>query len=89
MRRDINKSIPEWEEIAATAMAVQNIWLSCVDSNIGGYWSTPKVINKLNSFLQLNQHERCLGLFYLGMYDSIKKRQLPRKKIEEDIHWYE
>jgi nitroreductase len=89
MRRDINKSIPEWEEIAATAMAVQNIWLSCVDSNIGGYWSTPKVINKLNSFLKLNHHERCLGLFYLGMYDSIKKRQLPRKKIEEDIHWYE
>ena len=28
MQRDPAESIPEWEEIAATAMAVQNMWLT-------------------------------------------------------------
>jgi len=88
MRRDKNQSIPEWEEIASTAMAVQNIWLSCVNSNIGGYWSTPKSIEKLDKFLHFNQNERCLGLFYLGMYDSIKNRNLPRKNIKDDTEWF-
>ena len=88
MRRDKNESIPEWEEIASTAMAVQNIWLSCVDTNIGGYWSTPKGINKLNNFLNLNKNERCLGLFYLGMYESVKDRQIPRKNIEKETDWF-
>tara|TARA_B100001741_G_C16363163_1_gene509653 strand:+ start:27 stop:296 length:270 start_codon:yes stop_codon:yes gene_type:complete len=88
MRREINRSIPEWEEIAATAMAVQNIWLSCIDSNIGGYWSTPKSINNLSLFLKLKKNERCLGLFYLGQYDQVKKRNIIRKNIEDDIEWF-
>ena len=89
MRRDPKKSIPEWEEIAATAMAVQNIWLSCVNSKVGGYWSTPKEIYQLNSFLKLTKHERCLGLFYLGIHELIKARNLPRKDIQQDVEWYE
>jgi len=89
MRRDIKKSIPEWEEIAATAMAVQNIWLSCVNSNIGGYWSTPKNIQTLDTFLNLKKNEKCLGFFYLGVYKSIKNRTIPRKNIEDDIEWFE
>ncbi len=87
MRRDLNKSIPEWEEIAATAMAVQNIWISCVNSEIGGYWSTPKGCEKLDKFLNLNLEERCLGLFYLGVHESTQERVLPRKNIEKDIDW--
>ena len=89
MRRDKNESIPEWEEIASTAMAVQNIWLSCVNSNIGGYWSTPKGIEKLNVFLKLKKNERCLGLFYIGVYDYIKERLLPRKDIEQETEWFD
>ena len=88
MKRDTTKSIPEWEEIAATAMAVQNIWLSCVNSKIGGYWSTPKEINKLSNFLHLKSNERCLGLFYLGLYDSVSERVLNRKNIKEDTEWF-
>ena len=82
--------VPEWEEIAATSMAVQNIWISCVNSDkIGGYWSTPKEINKLSEFLQLKNQEQVLGLFYLGRYDSKKERITNRKKIESDIDWFD
>jgi len=89
MRRDVKESIPEWEEIAATSMAVQNIWLSCVNTSIGGYWSTPRHISKLKNYLNLSVNERCLGLFYLGIYNTTQKRKLYRKDIESDIEWFE
>ena len=87
MKRN-NDLLPEWEEIAATAMAVQNLWISCVDSNIGGYWSTPKYINKLGAFLKLNQDEVCLGFFYLGIQDSKNLKTRRRDNIHEKIEWF-
>tara|TARA_B100000575_G_scaffold141789_1_gene113095 strand:- start:19 stop:573 length:555 start_codon:yes stop_codon:yes gene_type:complete len=84
-----NDIVPEWEEVAATAMAVQNIWISCVNSNIGGYWSTPKYAEKIHSFLSLNKYEKCLGFFYLGKHKSIKNRIINRKNIKEKIQWFE
>ena len=89
MRRDIKESIPEWEEIAATSMAVQNIWLSCVNTSIGGYWSTPGYIGKLKNYLNLSLNEKCLGLFYLGIYNTTHKRKSHRKDIESDVEWFE
>jgi len=83
-----NDLLPEWEEIAATAMAVQNIWISCVDSNIGGYWSTPKYISTLRKFLALDEDEICLGFFYLGIYSSKNLRQIKRDNISEKIQWF-
>ena len=83
-----NDLLPEWEEIAATAMAVQNLWISCVDSNIGGYWSTPKYLNKLRTFLKLNSDEKCLGFFYLGVHDSKKTNKTKRDNISDKIQWF-
>ena len=50
MKRDSKKLVPEWEEIAATAMAMQNMWLTCTSYNIGCYLSTPKYSIKINDF---------------------------------------
>ena len=83
-----NDLLPEWEEIAATAMAVQNLWLSCADSNIGGYWSTPKYINKLRKFLKLNVDEICLGFFYLGVLSSKKINKKTRDNVTEKTQWF-
>lgn len=58
--------LPEWEEIAATAMAVQNMYLTATAYEIGCYWSTPGMINHLGEFLQLDENQKCIGLFYLG-----------------------
>ena len=58
--------LPEWEEIAATAMAVQNMYLTATAHEIGCYWSTPGMINHLNEFLNLDENQKCIGLFYLG-----------------------
>jgi nitroreductase len=58
--------LPEWEEIAATAMAVQNMYLTCTALNIGCYWSTPAVKDDLREFLKLEENQKCIGLFYIG-----------------------
>ena len=60
--------LPEWEEIAATAMAVQNMYLTATAHEIGCYWSTPGMINHLNEYLNLDENQKCIGLFYLGKF---------------------
>ena len=87
--KENSKLLPEWEEISATAMAVQNIWISCSGTNIGGYWSTPKYAKRLHSFLSLSENERCLGFFYLGVHDSNTSRISRRKNILEKTEWFE
>ena len=86
MQRDPMESIPEWEEIAATAMAVQNMWLACTELEIGCYWSSPALISEMGQFTDLNPGERCLGLFYMGYFDG----DLPegaRGPIAEKVEW--
>lgn len=78
--------LPEWEELAATAMAVQNMWLMCTALGIGSYWSSPGAISKMGEFLELEEDENCFGIFYMG------KRKEPlhesnRKPIEEKIQF--
>ncbi|HIC8646032.1 nitroreductase family protein [Elizabethkingia meningoseptica] len=59
--------VPEWEEVAATAMAVQNMYLMATAYNVGCYWSSPGMIHHVGDYLQLEENEKCLGFFYLGM----------------------
>lgn len=58
--------VPEWEEIAAVSMAVQNMYLTCTANNIGCYWSSPKIVDHLKESLTIDENQKCLGLFYLG-----------------------
>lgn len=58
--------VPEWEEIAATAMAVQNLYLTCNANKVGCYWSSPGMIKHLDEFLGLKENQKCYGLFYMG-----------------------
>ena len=88
MKRSSNEIIPEWEEIASTAMAVQNIWLSCASKDIGCYWSTPTYINRINDFLKLNPNERCLGFFYIGHYIHSNIKLSKRIGINEKVEWF-
>ncbi len=77
MQRDPAGQVPEWEEIAAVACAVQNMWLTCTAYGIGAYWSTPGTILNADAWLDLHAGERCLGLFYMGNVDPIS---LPAKR---------
>lgn len=85
MKRDEKESVPEWEEIAATAMAVQNLWLQTTELGLGGYWSTPAYINQIHQFIPFEENEKCLGLFYLGGLEGSMPIREPgdwRKKVQ-------
>ena len=88
MQRDLSESVPEWEEIAATAMAVQNMWLACTELEIGSYWSSPGLIKYMDEFFELSEGERCLGFFYMGYYDEPLQEGV-RQPIDEKVEWME
>lgn len=62
----ISGNLPEWEEIASVATAVQNMWLMCTSMQIGSYWSTPAAISNMNEFVSFEPGEKCIGIFYMG-----------------------
>ena len=86
MQRDPEERIPEFEEIAAVAMAVQNMWLTCTALGLGCYWRTPRAALEANEFLNLQPGQRCLGLFYLGWHE-MPELAGKRKPVEEKVVW--
>jgi nitroreductase len=83
MQRDPKESVPEWEEIAATAMAVQNMWIGSRALNIGMYWSTPGFKDSFQEFMPLHNGEKCLGFLYCGYFDD-EVDALERQSLIED-----
>lgn len=86
MQRDPLESLPEWEEIAATAMAVQNMWLCCTEMGIGCYWSSPGLIKYMDEFFEMNEGEKCLGFFYMGYYEG-EISEATRTPIQDKVVW--
>lgn len=87
MQRDPKESLPEWEEIAATAMAVQNMWLTASSLEIGSYWSSPSVKDFLHKLVAMEEGERCLGFFYMGKYDNELPEGTRKTSIEAKTVW--
>ena len=81
-------SVPEMEEIAAVACAVQNIYLSVTAYGLGGYWTTGGVtyVQEAKSFFNLNIEDILMGFFYLG-YVAIPSPPGSRKPIAEKTFW--
>jgi len=89
MKRQAEEKILELEEIEAVACAIQNMHLTCSAYGIGGFWSTPKLIyaKEMNEFLNLEEKDKCLALFYVG-YPSIEwPENSHRKPIEYNTKW--
>ncbi|WP_292891935.1 nitroreductase [Nonlabens sp.] len=85
--RDEKESIPEWEEIAAVSMSVQNMWLTTHDMGYGCYWSSPKDFVNMSEFqhISVGDREEFLGFFYLGTYDNEATVILPERKNIADF----
>jgi len=80
--------LPNWEEIASVACAVQNLALTAESLNIGGYWSSPPLIDDLDDFLHLGENEKCFGLFYMG-YHTDEPIKANRSPIMDKVIWME
>lgn len=88
MVRDEEERVPEVEEIAAVACAIQNMFLTCTAYGLGAYWSSPKTIytQEINTFLGLKEKDKCIALFYIG-YPGEKWPKSRRKPIEYVTEW--
>ena len=90
MKRTTTKNIPEVEDIAAVACAVENIYLSVVAYGLGGYWTTGGVTynEKAKSFFGLGEMDKLLGFFYIG-HIAIPSTGATRLPLEEKVKWVE
>ncbi|MEZ4987835.1 MAG: nitroreductase [Saprospiraceae bacterium] len=88
LKRDAEESLPLWEEEAALAMAVQNMWLTATAYGLGSFWSSPGVTKHIGEFLQLEEGESCYGLFYLSHYHSPEVVR-ERGAIADKVKWME
>lgn len=89
MKRGDNPKVPEVEEIASVAMAVQNMWLTCHALGLAGYWSTGPLAftDGMRDYFGLEEGDRSLGLFYLGK--SAKPHPTGRRlsAIDQKLRW--
>jgi nitroreductase len=88
LRRSTKVSIPEVEEIAAVACAVQNIWLSATAYGLGGYWTSGGITYDpaAREFLELQEEDRLLGFFYLGAV-RVPSAGAGRQPVREKTIW--
>jgi len=91
-RVDPHGKIPEIEEIAATACAVQNLMLSAHAHGIGSFWSTPPVVMSAEfaCWLGLDSTHRALGLVYLGYAQAgMAPAETPRHPLDNHVVFHE
>ncbi|RZK32811.1 MAG: hypothetical protein EOO61_16570, partial [Hymenobacter sp.] len=63
MKKTPNKNIPEMEDIAAVACAVENIYLSVTAYGLGGYWTTGGITfrEKAKEYFDLGAEDKLLA----------------------------
>lgn len=88
MKRSKTVSIPEIEEIAATAASIENLLIAASAAGLAGFWSTGGMTHKkeMKEFLKLDTDDIVMGLIYLGYSDTVHegKRIIP---LDEKIDW--
>jgi nitroreductase len=81
--------LPEMEEVAAVACAVQNIYLTIsAYEGLGGYWSTGGItfIEEAKPLFGLEPDDMLMGFFYLG-YIKVPSVLGKRKPVQEKVTW--
>ena len=91
LKRDENERDPIEEEIAAVAMAVQNMKLLATAHGIGAFWSTGGMTYhpQMKTFMKLEEKDRFLGFLYLGYPEGEWPRKTRRKPQEYFTNWIE
>lgn len=88
MQRGNLAKIPVFEELAATAAAMQNILLGATALDIASFWNTGGMVLKpaMHSFLNLRDEDQVMGVIYLGYVDEYPKgvRKVP---LNEKVVW--
>ncbi len=86
--RDAAERVPEWQEIAAVSMAVQNMWLSATSMGLGAFWSTPEFLPLLNNIVEIQPGQKLLGFFYVSQI-AMEYPSPGRGDVNAKVEWKE
>ncbi len=89
MQTGSNSKIPEIEERAATAAAIQNILLASTAKHLVSFWSTafPIYHENFKEYLHLAQQEFMVGLIFLGHTDFPLHKAKRNVPLYEKFYW--
>jgi nitroreductase len=89
MQRDEKESVPEMEEIAAVACAVQNMYISACAYGLGVYWGSGGVTYypEAKAFFGLGEKDKLMGFFYIGVPREGLNPIGRRNPIEYKVEW--
>jgi len=89
MKRTLNISIPEIEEIIAVGCAIENIFLSLHAYNLGGYITTGRItyIDEAKPFFDLDPQDRLIGTIFIGYPDVVANPLTRRSPVDEKVRW--
>jgi len=89
MARDEKECVPEIEEVASVAMAVQNMYLTATAHRIGCYWGSGGVtyLEEAKPFFNLKPADKLLGFLYIGNIDKEKWPKGRRKPMDSKVQW--
>lgn len=84
--------MPEWEDMAAVACAVQNLHLQATAMGIAGYWSSfpADAVRSSPAFkagIGLQAEDICMGVFFLGRSNAIDSYRSKREALETKVTW--
>merc|ERR1712166_1175217 len=91
--REDQKAIPEWEEQAAVACAVQNMHLMSTSLNLAAYWSSYFEHYRTSAScvqfmgLEPDKGDQCMGVFVIGRSNKIDKYRATRTQLEDVVSW--
>ncbi len=86
------KRMPEWEEAAATAMAVQNMHLQSTKfPELACYWSSWhdafRDSNEMKDYLGIKSEDKCFGFFIVAQVKPGKKDRRKRDASLLKVEW--
>ena len=89
MKRDLKANLPEMEEVAAVAMAVQNMYLTASARGLAAYWGTggPTFWPEAKEFFGLEEADQLMGFFYVAKPASDRWPQGKRSPIADKVSW--
>ena len=89
MRRNEAGVLPENEEMAAVACAVENMFLTVTAYGLGSYWTTAGItyFEQSKAYFDLGEKDKLMGFFFIG-YIAIPFKQLSRRGlIQTKVDW--
>ena len=93
MRRQSGpKRLPEWEEAAAVAAAVQNMHIQSTKfQELGCYWSSwhsaARDSLEMKEFLNMEEEDKCMGFFMVAQRKRTFKDKRIRKRDLMNVEW--